>query len=156
MKKFGINIPFKLSSSSLSLSISFFCSLHYNYLLSLLLIFPTSFNKNFALPPKRDRKKVWLYKWYWERKRKCREYFLFFLILFHMTECIFILTPCNINAISALIVINNIRKELIMIATHYGNQIATNQSTLSIIIINNIDSIIIREIASNYYNHKFL
>ena len=58
---------------------------------------------------------------------------------FHMTECVFILTPCNINAISALIVINNIRKELVMIIAQYGNQIATNQSTKSIK-INNIDS----------------
>ena len=56
-----------------------------------------------------------------------------------MTKCVFILTPCNINAISILIVMNNIRKELIMIATHYGNQIAANQSTKSIK-INNIDS----------------
>ena len=44
-----------------------------------------------------------------------------------MTECVFILTPCNINAISALIVMNNIRKELIMIAANYGDQIIGNQ-----------------------------
>jgi len=56
-----------------------------------------------------------------------------------MTECIFILTPCNINAISALIVMNNIRKELVMIETHYGNPIAANQSTKSIK-INNMNS----------------
>jgi len=31
-----------------------------------------------------------------------------------MTECVLILTPCNINAISALIVMHNIRKELVM------------------------------------------
>jgi len=40
------------------------------------------------------------------------------------------------NAISALIVMNNIRKELVMIATNYGNQIIVNQSTKSIIIGN--------------------
>jgi len=56
-----------------------------------------------------------------------------------MTECVFIFTPCNINAISALIVMNNIRKELLMITTHYGDQIAANQSTKSIK-IGNIDS----------------
>jgi len=49
-----------------------------------------------------------------------------------MTEYIFIFTYCNLNAISALIVMNNIRKELVMIATHYGNQIIVNQSTKSI------------------------
>jgi len=32
MKKFGTDIPCKLSSSSSSLLISFFCSLHHNYL----------------------------------------------------------------------------------------------------------------------------
>jgi len=56
-----------------------------------------------------------------------------------MTEFVFILTPCNINAISALIVMNNIRKELVMIAAHCGDQIAANQSTKSIK-IKNIDS----------------
>jgi len=56
-----------------------------------------------------------------------------------MTECVFILTPCNINAISTLIVMNNIRKELVMIVAHYGNQIIANQSTKSIK-IENIDS----------------
>jgi len=68
---------------------------------------------------------------------KCRD--IFFSITFHMTACVFIFTHCNINAISALIVMNNIRKELVMIATHYGNQITVNQSTISII-INNINS----------------
>jgi len=58
---------------------------------------------------------------------------------FHMTECVFILTPCNINAISALIVKNNIRKHLVMITAHYKNQIKANQSTKSIK-IGNIDS----------------
>jgi len=53
-----------------------------------------------------------------------------------MTECVFILTPCNINAIPVLIVMNNIRKELVMIATHYENQIVANQSTKSIKINN--------------------
>jgi len=43
-----------------------------------------------------------------------------------MTECVFILTPCNINAIPVLIVTNNIRKELVMIATHHENQIIVN------------------------------
>jgi len=56
-----------------------------------------------------------------------------------MTECIFILTPCNINAISALIVMNNIRNQLVMITSYYGNQIIVNQSIMSIK-INNIDS----------------
>ena len=56
-----------------------------------------------------------------------------------MTECVFILTPCNINAISTLIVINNIRKELVMIAAHFGDQIIANHNTKSIK-INNIDS----------------
>jgi len=63
---------------------------------------------------------------------KCREY-PFFLV---MTKCVFILTPCNINAILALIIMNNIRKELVMIATNYGDQIAAKQSTKSIIISN--------------------
>ena len=67
---------------------------------------------------------------------KCRESF-FSVLFFHMTECIFRLTPCNINAISVLIVMNNIRKK--MIATHYENQIIVNQSTKSIP-ISNIDS----------------
>jgi len=56
-----------------------------------------------------------------------------------MTEWVFILTPCNISTISALIVMNNIRKKLVMIATHYENQIivnrAQNQSQLVILII---------------------
>jgi len=43
-----------------------------------------------------------------------------------MTKCVFILTPCNINAISDLIVMNNIRNKLIMIAAHYGDQIIEN------------------------------
>jgi len=63
---------------------------------------------------------------------KCREYLFFF----DMTECVFIFTTCNVNAISALIVTNNIRKELVMIiAANYEYQIA-NQSTKSIIINN--------------------
>jgi len=56
-----------------------------------------------------------------------------------MIECVFILTPCNINAISLIIVMNNIRKELVMIVEHYGDQIITNKSTKSIK-ISNIDS----------------
>jgi len=46
---------------------------------------------------------------------KCRESF-FFLV---MTECVFIFTTCNVNAISALIVTNNIRKKLVMIVANY-------------------------------------
>jgi len=45
----------------------------------------------------------------------------------------------SINAISVLIVMNNTRKELVMIAAHDGNQIIANQSTKSIK-IGNIDS----------------
>ena len=63
----------------------------------------------------------------------------FFLFFFIMIECVFILTPCNINAISTLIVMNNIRKELVMIAAHYGDQIIANHNTKSIK-ITNIDS----------------
>jgi len=64
---------------------------------------------------------------------KCREY-----LSLVMTKCVFILTPCNINAILALIVMNNIRKELVMIVAHYGDEIIANQSTKSIK-ISNID-----------------
>jgi len=56
-----------------------------------------------------------------------------------MKECVFIFTTCNVNAISALIVTNNIRKELVMIVANYEYQIAANQST-KLIPINNIDS----------------
>jgi len=56
-----------------------------------------------------------------------------------MTDYVFIFTYCNFNAILALIVMNNIRKELVMIATHYDDQIIENQSTKSIK-ISNIDS----------------
>ena len=59
---------------------------------------------------------------------KCKEFF------FGMTEYIFIFTTCNGNSISALIVTNNIRKELVMIIANYEYQIAANQSTKSIII----------------------
>ena len=92
------------------------------------------------------RKEVCMWEWWWERIREVWE-LSFFSVL---TECVFILAPCNINTISALIVMNNIRKELVMIATHYENQITANQTTKSIIInnklehkiilINNIDS----------------
>jgi len=54
----------------------------------------------------------------------------FFLV---MTECVFIFTTCNVNAISTLIVANNIRKELIIVA-NYEYQITAKQSTKSIII----------------------
>jgi len=49
-----------------------------------------------------------------------------------MTKCVFILASCNINAISTLIVMNNIQKEFVMIALHYRDQIIANQSTKSI------------------------
>jgi len=39
-------------------------------------------------------------------------------------------------AILPLIVMNNIRKKLVMLTTHYGNQIIANQSTISIKIKN--------------------
>jgi len=54
-----------------------------------------------------------------------------------MIEFVFILASCNINAI--LYLTNNIRKKLAMITIYYGNQIATDQSTISIK-ISNIDS----------------
>jgi len=44
---------------------------------------------------------------------------VFFLFPIHMTDCVFIFTHCNINVILGLIVTNNIRNELVMIATHY-------------------------------------
>jgi len=43
-----------------------------------------------------------------------------------MIDYVFIFTDCNINAILALTVMNNIRKELVMITAHYGNKIAAN------------------------------
>jgi len=64
---------------------------------------------------------------------KCREYF--FSIPFHETKCLFI----SQIAILPLIVMNNIRKKLVMITPHYGNQIIVNQSIISIKIIN-VDS----------------
>jgi len=74
-----------------------------------------------------------------ERKKEVYKIFSFFLIFFHMTDCIFISTHCNTIVTLALIVMNNIMKELVMIATHYDNQITENQNTISII-ISNIDS----------------
>jgi len=71
----------------------------------------------------------------WSRDTKC---VWAFLVIDGMIECVFILAPCNINAISTLIVMNNIMEELVMIATHYENQIIVNQSTKSIP-ISNID-----------------
>jgi len=56
-----------------------------------------------------------------------------------MIDYIFMFTYCNLTTILALIVINNIRKEMVMIAIHYGDQIIANQSTKSIK-ISNIDS----------------
>jgi len=44
-----------------------------------------------------------------------------FLIPFHMTDCVFISTHYKINVILSLIVTNNIRKKLVMIAAHYEN-----------------------------------
>jgi len=60
---------------------------------------------------------------------KCREY-----LSLVMTKCIFILTPCNINVISTLIVMNNIRKELVMIATHYGDPIRAQSRSVILIL----------------------
>jgi len=54
-------------------------------------------------------------------------FFLIFSDPFYMTDCIFIFTHCNLNAILTLIVMNNIKKQLIMITPHYENQITTNQ-----------------------------
>jgi len=58
-------------------------------------------------------------------------------VFFYMTECVFIFKHFNTNVIMALTVMNNIRKEMIMIVAHYGNQITTSQSIISIIISNN-------------------
>ena len=44
-----------------------------------------------------------------------------------MTDYVFIFTYWNPNAILALIVMNNIRKKLVMIVTHYENQITAKQ-----------------------------
>jgi len=60
---------------------------------------------------------------------------IFFLVPFHITDCLFIFTNSN----PTLIVMNNIRKKLVMITTHYRNQIIANQSTI-LIKIGNIDS----------------
>jgi len=57
---------------------------------------------------------------------------------FSYDSCVFISTHYNINVILVLIVMNNIKKKLVMIAVYYGNQIIVDQSTISII-INNID-----------------
>ena len=65
--------------------------------------------------------------------KELEKYIDFFLV---NAECVFILTPCNINEISTLIVMDNIRKELVMIVAHYRDHIATNQSTKSIKIYN--------------------
>ena len=72
-----------------------------------------------------------MWEWWGERIREVSRIFFSVLI-----ECVFILTPCNINVISALIIMNNIRKELVMIVANYEYQIAANQSTKSIIINN--------------------
>jgi len=76
-----------------------------------------------------------------KKDRNVENIFFFFSSdpLFHMKNCVFISTYCNINVILALIATNNIKKKLVMIAAHYGNQITTNYSIISII-INNIDS----------------
>jgi len=65
---------------------------------------------------------------------KCRDFFF----PFHMTECVFILTPCSINAIPVLIVMNNIRKELVMlqhIMRIKSQQIRAQNQSRSIILI---------------------
>jgi len=71
--------------------------------------------------------------------KELEKYRDFFLVIFHMIDYIFMFTYCNLTTILALIVINNIRKEMVMIAIHYGDQIIANQSTKSIK-ISNIDS----------------
>ena len=68
---------------------------------------------------------------------KNREYF--FSVLFSYDKLRIYTHRLQYQSISALIVINNIRKELVMITAYFGNQIAANQSTKSIK-INNIDS----------------
>jgi len=106
MKEVEIDVPSKCFNIS-SIAISSSHPGHYNYLLFF-----------FFLPSK----EVCVGG---NEKKKCREYF--FSIPFHMTDCIFIFTYCNPNTILALILMNNIRKDLVMIATHYGNQITTKQ-----------------------------
>jgi len=78
------------------------------------LLFSTSFNMFFLREIKKrcicgsgDGKEL----------EKCRESFFFCFLV--MTECVFIFTTCNVNAISALIVTNNIRKKLVMIVANY-------------------------------------
>jgi len=86
--------------------------------------FSTSFNMLFFW--KRDKKGGVCGSGDEKELEKYIEY-IFFLF---PAECVFILTPCNINAISTtLIVMKNIRKELIMIVAHYGDQIIVNQNT---------------------------
>jgi len=89
----------------------------------------TSFNTFFL---KRDQKGGMYMRVVMEKNERSVENPLYSVL----TECVFILTPCNINAILALIVMNNIRKELVMIPAYYGDQIAAKQSTKSIIISN--------------------
>jgi len=62
-------------------------------------------------------------------EKELEKYIEYIFFLFP-AKYVFILTPCNMNAISTtLIVMNNIRKELIMIIAHYGDQIVANQNT---------------------------
>jgi len=51
-----------------------------------------------------------------DKKERSVENIFFFLSLFHMTDYVFISTHCSTNVILALIVMNNITKELVMIA----------------------------------------
>ena len=97
--------------------------------------FSTSFNMFFL---KRDKKGgVYVRVMMRKNQRSVENSFVQFSV---MTECVFIFTTCNVKAISALIVTNNIRKELVvMIVANYEYQIAANQST-KLIPINNIDS----------------
>jgi len=55
-----------------------------------------------------------------KEREKCREYFLSDPFSYEKL-CVFISTHCNTNVNIALIVMNNIRKELVMIAVHYEN-----------------------------------
>ena len=90
MKKFGTYIPLKLSSSFSSLSI--FCFLHYNYLLIFFLPPPICL---FVFFKRDERGRVYVRVMRGKNERSIKNVFLLVL-----TECVFILTPCNINAIS--------------------------------------------------------
>jgi len=96
----------------------------------------------FFLPPpifflRELKKEGCMWEWWGERIREVSR--IFFRSFFIWRTMYFIFTYCNLNAILASIVMNNIRKELVMITAHYGDQIISNQSTKSIK-ISNIDS----------------